>query len=261
MIAQVSASLAIQIRVVGAIMLRELHTRFGRNNVGYLWLVLEPMILSGGVSIFHVVMHVSLPYGFSPATFYSSGYIAYIVFRNNVNRATGLVESNKPLLFHKNVTLLDLTIARVLLDVVATTGAMILILSFYVLLGVAPTPERPWLILGGLGLMSCLAFGVSAMVAGACEFSPIVERFVHPATYLVLPLSGMFSVMDELPRSFAIVSSWLPLAHIADLVRMGLVRNFNSTYLSVSYVVGWCAVTSLLGMILLRIARRRMHFD
>ena len=255
------SSFATQLRVVGAIMLRELHTRFGRNNVGYLWLVLEPMILSGGVSVFHVVTHVSLPFGFTPGTFYSSGYITYIVFRNNVNRSTGLVESNKPLLFHRNVTLLDLTIARVLLDLVATTGAMILILSFYVLIGFSPFPERPWLILAGLALMSCLAFGVAAMVAGACEFSPIVERFVHPATYLVLPVSGMFAVMDELPRPFAVICSWLPLAHISDLVRMGLVANFQSTYLSIPYIIGWCSVTSLLGMILLRVARKRMHFD
>ena len=256
-----STSLLITLRVMGAIMLRELHTRFGRNNVGYLWLVLEPMILSGGVAVFHLFSHVSLPFGFSPGTFYSSGYITYIIFRNNVNRATGLIESNKPLLFHKNVTLLDLTAARVALDLVATTGAMILILSTYIILGLSPVPERPWLIVAGMILMTWLAFGAAAVVAGACEFSPVIERFVHPFTYLIIPFSGMFTVMDELPRPLAVISSWFPFPHIADLVRMGLKDDFQSTYFSLSYVVVWCAVSTLLGLLLLRLARRRMHFD
>ena len=242
-------------------MLRELHTRFGRNNIGYLWLVLEPMILSGGVAIFHVFSHLSLPFGFSPGTFYASGYITYIVFRNNVNRAAGLIESNKPLLFHKNVTLLDMTFARVALDAIATAGAMILILSTFIILGFSPMPERPWLILAGLALMSWLSFGISALVSGAAEFSPIVERFVHPATYLLLPFSGMFSVMDELPRPLAVISSFFPFPHIADLVRMGLRADFQSTYLNLNYVIAWCAIPTLLGLMLLRIARRHMHFD
>ncbi len=255
------ASLNVQIRVLGAIMLRELHTRFGRNNIGYLWLVLEPMILSGGVSIFHVIAHVHLPFGFFPSTFYASGYITYIIFRNNANRAAGLIEGNRPLLFHKNVTLWDMTIARVLLDLVATFGAMVLILGTYILLGLAPLPERPWLIVEGMLLMSWLSLGVATMISAASEFSPVVERFVHPFTYLIIPFSGMFSVMDELPRPMAIANSFFPFPHIADLVRMGLNANFTSTYMNLTYVVIFCAVSTILGFLWLGIARRHMHFD
>ena len=31
-------SLTLQLDVIGALVMRELHTRFGRNNIGYLWL-------------------------------------------------------------------------------------------------------------------------------------------------------------------------------------------------------------------------------
>ena len=256
-----ATSLFIQARVVGAVMLRELHTRFGRNNIGYLWLVLEPMILALGISSFHLAAHVSLPFRFSPGTFYASGYITYIVFRNTVNRAAGVIESNKPLLFHRNVTLLDLTVARLLLDAIATTGAMIIILTTFVIFGLSPAPDRPWLIISGLALMSWLSFGVSAVVSGASEFSPLIERFVHPATYLLLPFSGMFYVLDELPRPLARITAVFPFPHIADLVRMGLRSDFNSTYLNIPYVIALCAGFTLIGLILLRMARRHMHFD
>ena len=255
------SSFRVQLRIIGAIMLRELHTRFGRSNIGYLWLVLEPMILSAGISAFHLFTNVSLPFGFSPGPFYASGYITYIVFRNTVNRAAGVIESNKPLLFHRNVTLLDLTIARVLLDVVATAGAMIVILSIFIICGLSPMPERPWLIFAGLALMCWLSFGVSAMVSGASEFSRLIERFVHPATYLLLPFTGMFYVLDELPPPAARIAALFPFTHISDLVRMGLRSDFNSTYLNLTYVVLFCAITSVLGMIWLKLARRHMHFD
>lgn len=130
----------VQLRVVGAIILRELHTRFGRNNAGY--------------------------------PFYLSGYITYIVFRDNVNRASGLIEANRPLLLHKNVTLLDMTIVRVALDAIATTGAMAMILSAFVISGLSPMPERPWLVLAGLALMSWLSLGISAVVSGASDSRP-----------------------------------------------------------------------------------------
>ena len=40
--------LSIQRRVLGALLLRELHSRYGRENVGYLWLIGEPPDPGGG---------------------------------------------------------------------------------------------------------------------------------------------------------------------------------------------------------------------
>ena len=39
-------SLAIQKRVIGALLIREIITRYGRNNIGFLWLFVEPLLLT-----------------------------------------------------------------------------------------------------------------------------------------------------------------------------------------------------------------------
>ena len=44
------ASWAIQRRVIGALLMREVITRYGRHNVGVLWLVLEPLAFTIGVA-------------------------------------------------------------------------------------------------------------------------------------------------------------------------------------------------------------------
>jgi capsular polysaccharide transport system permease protein len=39
-----SDSIYVQIRVIGALMVREMLTTYGRKNLGFLWLFLEPLI-------------------------------------------------------------------------------------------------------------------------------------------------------------------------------------------------------------------------
>ena len=40
----------IQLRVVGALLIRETLTRYGRHNIGFLWLFAEPMLFTLGVT-------------------------------------------------------------------------------------------------------------------------------------------------------------------------------------------------------------------
>lgn len=42
-----------QRHVIGALMLRELHTRYGRENIGYLWMIAEPLLLAGTIAAIH----------------------------------------------------------------------------------------------------------------------------------------------------------------------------------------------------------------
>ena len=42
----------IQRRVLGALLLRELLTRYGRNNIGFLWLFVEPMLFTLIITLF-----------------------------------------------------------------------------------------------------------------------------------------------------------------------------------------------------------------
>ena len=99
------------------------------------------------------------------------------------------------------------------------------------------------------------------MITGLAEFSPLVERIVHPITYLMIPLSGMFFILDELPPKVANAMKWVVFPQITDLSRMGLRAEFDSHYVNIPYIIAVCMVTTLLGILLLRLARRRMHFD
>ncbi len=103
--------------------------------------------------------------------------------------------------------------------------------------------------------------GLAMVLCAAGEFSTAVERLVHPATYLTLPVSGMFYLIEWLPEPFRHIIAWIPLPQIIELVRMGEFGSFDSPYVNPPYLIAWCSALTLCGLSGLRVARRRMEFS
>ena len=254
-------ALEIQSRVIGALILRELHTRFGRDNIGYLWFIVEPMLLAIGITSVHLAIHASLPQGYRIAPFYLSGYVSYMVFRSIVNRATGIVISNKGLMYHQQVTLLDIILARSLLELAACICALTILVGLAITVGLAELPPRPMLVVIGMVTMTWFSTGLGMLICAGGEYSPVVERLVHPATYLALPISGMFFMTEWLAPPLRAMMRWVPLPQIIDIVRVGLFAQATGEDINPGYLLLWCAGTTILGLFALKLARRRMHFE
>ncbi|MFD2429126.1 ABC transporter permease [Sphingobium scionense] len=109
-------SWAIQRRIVWALILREMLTRYGRHNIGFLWLFVEPMIFTVGVTLvwtaFRNIHASDLPI----AAFAVTGYSSVLVWRNIPARAVGALEPNLSLMYHRNVKVFDVFISRILLE-------------------------------------------------------------------------------------------------------------------------------------------------
>ena len=100
--------------------MRELGTRFGRDNLGYVWLFLEPALLGGAIGLVHHLSGHALPGGVDVGTFWVIGYIPYYLLRGVLNRGPSAIAANQSLLYHRHVTLLDIMLARNLLEGAAT---------------------------------------------------------------------------------------------------------------------------------------------
>ena len=79
-------SLRIQLRVIGALLMREIITRYGRANLGFVWLFVEPMIFTLGVTAlwagFGLHKHSALPI----VAFGVTGYSSVLLWRNCASR-------------------------------------------------------------------------------------------------------------------------------------------------------------------------------
>lgn len=251
--------LEIQQRVIGALILREMHTRFGRENLGYLWLILEPMILAGAVALMHIYLRSSMPYHIYPAPFWIVSYGPWIMFRSMVLRSDSAIEANKTLLYHRIVTLLDIHLSRGLLEFGATTFALVLLLGGTAVLGIGNVPERPLLFLEGMALLWWMGFGLGLVYSAWAQFSNVAERFMHPALYLALPFSGVFTMLQWFPQGYIHVLLWFPIPHIVEIIREGQFATYDSPYVNTPYVLGWCVGLTFVGLATIKTVRRTIH--
>jgi capsular polysaccharide transport system permease protein len=254
-------ALRVQGNVIGALILRELHTRFGRENIGYLWLFAEPMLLAAAVALLHSSHRLPIAGGIRPIPFAIAGYGLFIMFRSVVSRAETVLEANRPLLHHLPVTLTDIQLARVALEVVSTCAVLVLLLGGAWALGFADPPARIELVMAAVALMAWFSFGLGMIVTMLSHEFPIAGRLIHPLLYLSMPLSGAFFALSWLPHGVREPLTWIPLVHIFELLKEGQFAAFQSPYIDLTYVVGWCAALTLIGLVGLAHLRSRVELS
>jgi len=250
-----------QLRVIGALMIRELQSRFGRHNIGFLWFLVEPLLLAGGVTVVTYNMHAQIPEGLHPLPFHIVGYIGYMQFRTNANRAAAVILSNRVLMYHRQVSITNIVVACTLLEFCATFGALIVLTSIFAWLGLSPIPERPLSLIFGMLLMWWYTMALAMIICALSQYSEAVDRLVHPITYLSLPFSGMLFRIDWLPPDLRELAQWLPLPQITEIIRQGVWGDLHSDYLHPFYIISQAAVLTFLGLLGLRVARHRVRFE
>ena len=258
--ASLSECLAIQARVIGAVIMRELHTRYGRDNIGYLWLIAEPLMLGTIISVLHSGSG-SHGGGIHPVAFTVVGYCNFIMFRGIVNRSEGSLHSNLPLLYHRMVTVFDITFGRALLEVAGTISAFAILMVFCVMLDYAAPPERPLYLAAGLGYLFWFSFALSMIIAGGSHDRTLWERMVHPFTYFMIPLSGAFYMVGWIPEKYRYYLLFSPLPHAMEIIRYGVFPSATLEYVDFGYVNAVCAVLTIFGLLAMRSVKSRIHLS
>ena len=247
-----------QRRVIGALIIREMHTRFGRHYLGYAWLFFEPMLLGTCIGLVHLLR--DSPSAFGPFEFYAVGYVMYFIFRGILNRASSAIPMNISLLYHRSVTLPDVFFARHIIETASVTGVMLLL--FFVLYVInGDFPENPSKVALAMIGMALLSQGLALLSAAATAAVEGIERGVHAITYLVLPICGMFFLVEWLPDWLQELALYVPMVHLFELLRDGQFGSrFRAVY-DLSYVAAWILVSHLLGLAALRITRQRLGLE
>ena len=137
-------------RVIGALLLRELITRYGRNNIGFLWLFVEPMLFTLAITAFWAATRSVHGSDIPIVAFALTGYSSMMMWRNLPNRCIGALKSNKPLLYHRRVRIIDVYMARIILEIIgASTSFVVLALAFYAMDWLAPPEDALQVVEGG----------------------------------------------------------------------------------------------------------------
>ncbi len=82
-------SLRVQGRVLWALLLREMLTRYGRHNIGFLWLFVEPMLFTLGVAALWTAAKAYQGSNLPIVAFALTGYSSVLLWRNMPGRCIG----------------------------------------------------------------------------------------------------------------------------------------------------------------------------
>lgn len=245
---QIARGWQIQRNNIRALLLRDLMMRYGRDNIGFAWTVLEPMILTCGVLVIWSLIRPSYEHGIRLIGLVFTGYMPLTLWRHLTITPVALYRLSAGTLYHRSVSLLDILLSRMLLEFIGTTTAFFIVYLTLIAAGfVEPIYDYGLVVVGWL-MMGWLAFGVGAVTAVLTELYEWMDKFIGPIQYLQLPLSGTFFLVDWLPESAQRLIWYNPTVHCYEVFRAGFFGPSIVTHYSLWYLGLWAFVLSLAGI-------------
>ena len=203
----VAASLAVpgrglvrfqRLRVLFALVVREMSTRFGRSYGGYFWAIAQPL---GGVLLLNIVFSLTLrrpPLGTNFPLFYATGVVPFFFFTGVSSAVAGgrlqpraaalpgglAARRGLRQVHHRFITML-------IVGVLLTGGIMI----FYRL----PVTLDPLSALTGFTLVGLLGLGVGTINCVLFGLFPTWRQHLDVVTGRSSSISGMIFIVESLP--------------------------------------------------------------
>lgn len=244
-------------RAIGALMLREITTTYGRSPGGYIWAILEP---AAGITLLTLVFSIGFrapPLGTSFALFYAAGVLPLILYTDISSKLAQTVQFSRALLTYPRVTFLDALIARFVLNVLTQMVVHFIVLGF-ILIFLRPTTTLDYSKIGQAYLLTlALAMGIGTMNSFLTLAYPVWQTAWSILNRPLFLISCVFFIFESVPQPFADYLWFNPIVHIAGLMRDGFYPFYQPTYVSVAYPLGIAAVTTMAGLFLLN----RYHRD
>jgi capsular polysaccharide transport system permease protein len=247
-----SSPFTTQFLVIGALMQREIQTKFGAYQLGFIWFFLQPLL---GVLVMGILLGPfigrsapAMPYAF----FLLNGFMLLGLFTAPMTVGMRALQSNQGLLVFPGVRPLDPYIARFVLEFVTTIFVFGIFCAIAMWMGIWISLDQldilfycfllTWMIGCGFGLI----FGVAAAYFNEVEqIVPVLQRplmfiscVIHPA--YTLPYSAKEILLKN------------PLVHTIELSRHALFPLYHLDGVNLLYPSVFAVSVLAAGLILFR---------
>jgi ABC-type polysaccharide/polyol phosphate export permease len=253
-------ALRLQMRVIGALFMREIITRYGRDNLGFVWLFLEPMIFTLSVTALWSATKLTHNSTLPIVAFALTGYSSVLLWRNCTSHCCNAILSNIGLLFHRPVRVIDVLMTKILLEIAGATLSFLALSTLWISIGWCNPPDDMLTVVGGWMMLIWFGGALALIIGALTAYSELAERFWHPTSYILFPMSGAVYMVDWLSTDFQKFVLLLPMVHCTEMIRDGFFGSVVRTHYDMKFVALVCLVMSALALILVHGAARRVHF-
>ena len=255
-------ALTVQIRVIKAMILREIKTRFWQNRLGYFWAIFDPCLhmlvwfliiigLRGGGARAPV-------HSVGPLEFLATGILPYFIFIKTAKYLSKSVTSNSGLMTYPIVKFMDVIFARFILEGCTQIIVGILVFVGLILCGYAEMPKSILGLFLPVTLLLFAGLGFGTMNAVFCCVSILYRDVLALSQRLLYFTSGVFFLGDSLPPGAREWMSWNPIFHGVELFRSSYFANYESSWANPWYLFIWGLMLFLFGLCVERLFRSKL---
>lgn len=243
-------------RAVGAVVMRDIQTRFGASYAGFLLGLIMPLGHLGATLIAMAILAATPPIGPDIATFLMTGILPFILWLYCHKQVMISLVQNRPLLYFPGVDPFDLIFARMIVEIPTATLVVIIVMATVAIFGYGSMPANFFGFVAALGQAWLLGIGTGLVVGG-------LSAFWHPfliAGSLIAPLlwatSGIIYLPDRLPDTVRDILWYFPLCQIVNELRSAYFSEYYSTFTDGQVPLFFILGTLTVGMTMLPIIRK-----
>lgn len=246
-----SRGFRVQGRILWALILREMITRYGRENIGILWLFAEPLLFIVGIAVLWSYFDSRSVSTGTIAEFAIVSYPTILLWRNTTGRVTKAIEANKSLLHHRLIRPADFFYSRIILEFTSVTASFILIFLVFMFLDISHTPADLLIMTTGWLLTAWFAFWFVLIMGALSEMNDVIDKISHVILYFMLPVSGAFIPAYVIPQHLRDYLLLFPLVDSVEYFRAGYYGDAMKTYYDLEYTVVANLVMTLFALALM----------
>lgn len=251
------SSLLLFLRVVGALVLRESRTRFGRSRIGYAWAVIEPAAWVFLFVFLHSLIAEYPPFGQSSFLFFAAGVLTYRLYSSLANRISSAITANAALLTYPVVRPFDTIVARMVLE---SATLLVVMLGAWFVIFLAEDIQvvhHPTTLIAAI--LATILFGAALGTFNAVVSAlvPAWDRIFGILSMPIMVTSGMFYVPNQLPPVVLDILRWQPVLNAIEWFRTGIYLDYTPV-LDKTYLVSLSLALLLVALILERLAREKI---
>lgn len=244
------SAIDIQLDVLGALMLRDIRTRFGGTMWGYCiavgWPCAHILLISG----FYALRHIPVPIGDSVTLFAVSGLTPYIIINYTSRKMMEGPLMNKQLIYFPQVKFFDVVMSRALVEI--CTSSLSITLAFFIAAccGANIIPRDSFAFCESVIVALCFALSFGFLNVFISQiFGFWLVAVIVPILILYFT-SGAFIVVEGMPAVLYDYVQWNPLMHIVKICRSAFYPGYgaDASVLYVLMVSGALALIGLLGI-------------
>jgi capsular polysaccharide transport system permease protein len=246
------------LNVINALLLRDIRVRAGKFYTGYLVIFLMPFGHLAVVLVVLTVLNRAPPIGTNATIFYGLSILPFVIFVYPSRQILIALPMNRPLLYFPRVKIIDVFVARGLLETangMAVAGVVLLVLFFAT---GEFEPRDPagimWAVL--LTIYVGIAWGAyNSLIAHLFPFWAIIFNLFFPLIWMA---SGILLNVHGLPAPFQRYLAFNPVLQCIEYVRYSYYEGYPSDILDVGYAFWFATCLLAFALLIERLFRRQL---